>query len=78
MKTAMIYDTQEVIEFFVFEGDYTHLDDVFINSTNSPEQLQQELLSLMYNKDKERTSSIEKFKEAIKTEAKLIYCGELT
>ena len=50
MKTVLIYDQcgQEPIKFYVLEGNYSHLDGVYINEADSQEHLQDELSNLMY------------------------------
>lgn len=52
-KTVLIYDQcgLEPIKFYVLEGDYTHLNHVYINGSEDDEAKADELSSLMYGKD---------------------------
>jgi hypothetical protein len=53
MKTVMIFDScgDGPIKFFIFKEDVSHLDGVFINSSEANEDLQTELSDLIYGKD---------------------------
>jgi len=56
MKTIFIYDQccQEDIKFFVLDGDYSHLDKIYINEssdTEEEEQKQDELNALLFDPD---------------------------
>lgn len=50
IKTLIIYDQcgQEEIKFYVVQGDYTHLDGIYINSMQD-EGLVEELVNLFYD-----------------------------
>lgn len=52
-KTVLIYDQcgQEALKFYVFDGDYRHLEGVFINSVESPQELQDELHDLLFDEE---------------------------
>ena len=79
MKTVLIYDQcgEAPVSFLVLEGDYTHYDKVFINSTESDEKLQDKLSRLMYDKDGQlRHKMRSKFPHAaVRAGAKVIVCG---
>jgi len=50
MKTVIIYETfTEALKFYVADGDYSHLDKVFINSIDSDNDKQDELSNLFYD-----------------------------
>lgn len=53
MKTIVIYDQllEQPVKFFVLEGDYTHLDNVYINSANGDEALMDEVQNIVYDED---------------------------
>jgi hypothetical protein len=53
MQTVMIFDQcgQEQVKFAVLEGDYTHLNGIYINSTENEEEKERELMKLLYEKD---------------------------
>ena len=55
MKTIFIYDQccQEDIKFFVVPGDYSHLNNTYINAGDTPEDEEKsdELLSILYSED---------------------------
>lgn len=53
MKTCFCWDTvgEEQPQFFELEGDYTHLNDVYINNTASAENLKDELNKLVYDQE---------------------------
>lgn len=53
MKTVIIYDQcgQDEIKFYVLDGDYTHLDGIYINNASQSEALQDELTNLFYDPD---------------------------
>lgn len=57
MKTVLIYDQVNAapISFIVIEGDYRHLDGIYINVSDE-EELVNELANLLYTKD-----GVEKF-----------------
>lgn len=49
MKTVFIFDQQglEPMQFFVVEGDYTHLDNIYINSEDDENKID-ELYNILY------------------------------
>ena len=55
MKTVFIYDQccQEEIKFFIVPGDYSHLNNTYINAGETPEDEEKsdELLSILYTED---------------------------
>lgn len=52
MKTIVIWDEYDAeIKFFVLEGNYSHLDNVYINGLHSSERKQIELYNLVYDED---------------------------
>lgn len=58
-KTVMVYDQvgYEKIKFLVLNGDYSHLDRVYVNY--SPERLSNELCNLIYDQQGEFKEGIE-------------------
>ncbi len=78
-KTVMIFDQcgQEPIEFYVLDGDYTHLDGVYINSTATKPKLDRELTKLMYDTEgKRKMKHLLTFPhKAVVNGAKVIVCG---
>ena len=82
MKTAIIYEqvySGEPLYFYVIEGDYRHLDNVYVGLNADAKE--DELVNLLYTKDEEGsavsipTCTREEFAEAIKDDALLITCG---
>lgn len=53
MKTLVMHcdSSKPIPTFFILSGDFTHLDNVFINSTDSPKELQDVLSNLLYNSE---------------------------
>lgn len=51
MKTVLIYDNVGMcpIEFAVLDGDYSHLNGIYINAADADEKLQDELDKLVYD-----------------------------
>lgn len=49
MKTVFIFDQQglEPMKFFVVEGDYTHLNNIYINSEDDENKID-ELYNILY------------------------------
>lgn len=80
MKTVMIYDQigQDAIKFAVLEGDYNHLDKVYINSDDEESALV-ELSDLIYADDgSEKITFTYEFPiKAVKDGAVVIVCGFL-
>lgn len=82
MKTALIYseDYDLIPQFFVIDGDYRHLNNVFINGVDQDETKTDALNSLMYSEDgKHRHTpvTLEQFAAAIREGAEPIVCGFL-
>ena len=80
MKTIMIYDQCGVapIQFFILDGDYSHLDNIFINEAADNTDLQDELGSLVYDDNgKTKLKVYKKFplKTAAKPGTKVIVAG---
>jgi hypothetical protein len=49
-KTVIIWDeVGDQIRFFVADGDFSHLDGVYINDSDSDDELLDELKGLIYN-----------------------------
>lgn len=51
MKTIVIFDNVDELLFFILEGNYLHLDGVFINDDDGSESLIDELKSEIFNDD---------------------------
>ena len=49
MKTIFIYDQccQEDIKFFILDGDYSHLDKIYINESSDTEEEEQKQLEIL-------------------------------
>jgi len=63
VKTIVIYDQlmENPISFFILDGDYTHLDRVYINS-DKKEKKQAELTAIIYDENgKEKVAFLDKF-----------------
>lgn len=80
-KTVLIYDQcgQAAIEFYVVDGDLTHLEGVFINSSEGKRKLQNELSNLMYDKKGQpKLKPCKRFPyKTVKAGAPVIVCGFL-
>lgn len=51
MKTLFIYNSfDNMAEFFILDGDYSHLDDTIINEVGNEDKAN-ELNDLLFNKD---------------------------
>jgi len=84
METVFIWDTigMESIQFFVMDGDYSHLNDVYINAVGNPEDMtdQEELHNLVYNENgyTKPDLMLDNFPcEAVANGAIVIVCGFL-
>ncbi len=83
IKTAVIFNIFERVEFFVVEGDWTRFQDVYINSVNdcnieNYEGLQAELQQLVYNYEGVyKIHPVENivFAQAIRDGALIVECG---
>lgn len=53
MKTVIIYDQcgEDAIKFYVVEGDYEHLDGIYVNHSRQPEALRDMLADLFYDRE---------------------------
>lgn len=52
MKTLIHFcDFENWPEFYIVDGNYSHLNDVLINSTDSPEHLQDEASNLLFDQE---------------------------
>lgn len=79
MKTALLFlEIPESHKFFILDGDYTHLIDVYIGLC-SDEDKQTELSDLIFDNNagdfRHAPVSIEDFEAAIRDGAKFIVCG---
>lgn len=76
-QTAVILWQTEDIEYYLIDGDYTHLSGAYINSGG---QFQKELTDLFYNEEGEKNYEpilLEGFREALLSpDTALIQCGE--
>jgi len=78
MKTVMIFDDcQAELKFYIFDGDLSHLHEVYFNSFG--DEKEDELQDLIYNDQGEELSidpvTIEQATQAIRDGAILIVCG---
>ena len=51
IKTLMIFDQcgQAPIKFYVLNGDYSHLDGIYVNHSQQDQKLVEELANLLYD-----------------------------
>ena len=81
MKTVLIYDQIGMcpIQFAVINKDLSHLNDIYLNSTDCDEMLMRELSDLLYDDDgKEKVNFIQNFPvDVVKEGALVIVCGFL-
>lgn len=81
VKTVMIYDQLDAaLKFLVLDGDYKHLDGIYINASNQDEKLQDELSNLLYDpKDgQDRVTLLTEFPmQAVRDGADVIVTGFL-
>lgn len=82
MKTVMIYDQcgQDDIKFAVLDGDYSHLNGAYINSTETSDDVAEELSDLLYDPESgnNRVELLEHFPiDAVKNGAIVIVAGFL-
>ena len=75
MKTCFCFnDTSDLrVFFFVLEGDYSDLDDTFINADDCDETRQNQLNNLVYNED--GTYKVDRFIFPPKEYDYFIHCG---
>lgn len=63
MKTIVIWNQFDYgVQYFVLDGDYSRFEGVFIGSTENQE-LQEELIKLLYTEDGVETGKIEFLKK---------------
>lgn len=77
-KTVIIYnDTGTHLRFAVVDGDYSHLDGVYINEVFDDYTLQKELSKLIYTSGgQELLTFVDKFPtKAVLDGAEVIVCG---
>jgi hypothetical protein len=81
MKTVIIWDQLEAgIDFVIIEGDYRHLDRMYINHPDHPEEKIDELSKLMYDQTTWRLRNVhlkEFPTEIVKSGSAVIVCGFL-
>lgn len=80
MRTVFIYDELDgTLQFFVCEGDYSHLDDTYIGDGEADELKQEELNRIIYSDSGEYLPTmLGKFPtEEVQNGAKVIVCGFL-
>ena len=66
MRTIFIYDQccQDDVKFFILDGDYSHLDGIYINAVydndndNEKEQKQDELNALLFDNEGQLKQSL--------------------
>ena len=81
MKTALLFNEFDCgISFFILDGDYIHLDDVYVNSVDCEgEEETDELTDLMYDPVDghmlHRKVTKDEFVQAIQNGAAMIVCG---
>ena len=78
-KTAFIYNTGEEMRYFILEGDYRHLNGIYINSVEDDEAKQEELVLLVYDSSNGHYLvefvPLDVFASEIRHGADLIECG---
>lgn len=82
MKTILIWDMcgQEPIQFVILDGDYSHLDGIFINHVDHDPALIDELYNLMYDKAGQYRQKLRRkfpIKTVRKPDTKVIIAGFL-
>lgn len=80
MRTVIVWEEfgERALCWFVVDGDKSHLDQHYINSTLSPESIQDELTSLVYSEDGDViVEFIGDFNEMPRDDVKIIVCGIL-
>lgn len=81
MKTVLIFDQcgNEPIQFTVLDGDFKHLQGVYINDACNDEARQQELSDLLYNTQGEYRLHFEDTfpTDAVRNGAEVIVAGFL-
>jgi len=77
-QTVVIWDScgVEAIRFFVVDADITHLNDVYINSTDSSYEAQEELNKRLFDDEGRELPYLRDFPvEAVKNGASVIVAG---
>ena len=82
MRSAVIWNEfSEGLRFFVIDTDMTKYQDVFINSCEENEVLQQALSSIMYHEDtgesRVQFCDLTTFQHAVRGGATIVHCGFL-
>lgn len=85
MKTAVIYNRIEQLDYFIVNEDITHLQGVYVNSVGTDPNLEQELISLVYGDNPDETKgevihklvTVQEIQQAVHKGAALIECGFL-
>ena len=79
MKTAVIWNEFEVIKYLVMDGDLTRFQDIYINSVDDNEELQNDLSAIVYNQKtwefEPEEVEIGVFAAAIRDGALVVECG---
>ncbi len=80
MKTCIIFDEiPENTLFYILDGDYSHLNGVFINLVSANKDHQDELCDLIYNEQgyyRQLSCDLQQIRDALlNPENKLIMCG---
>lgn len=80
IKSAVIWNTVEELEYFVCEKDLSKFQGVYINSVESDETLARELSESMYDEEgncRVNFCDLATLEEAVLSGARLIECGFL-
>lgn len=79
MNTAVAFDCDEGIVFFVIEEDVANLDGVYLNDEDVTEEDEELFLKTFYPNGETRRPHLHRseFVKAIEDGARLIVCGEL-
>lgn len=79
-KSAVIWNEIEDLRYLVLDGDLSKFEGVYINSTNSDEELQRQLNDTIYNEEglhRFKFVTLNEFAEAIRAGAVAVECGFL-
>lgn len=82
MQTLIIFQTGESeLKFYTVAGDKTHLNEIFLNSVQDNELLQEELYTLLYDYEgvlRQQDYTLDEWIELVRTtQFPVITCGEL-
>jgi hypothetical protein len=77
VKTIFIWDScgETALKFFVVEGDFEHLNRLFVNATDGDEDLQEELQALVNHAEMQETFPIDVVYREGEGNVKVITCG---